>query len=84
MRCEKYYIGNDNCIYYKILNKNEKIVVYKIPYIFEPINLFQINHDKKGHISYKPVIEEIKSSNYYWKTIYNDYCSYITKCPVCL
>ena len=38
IRCYKYEIGENNRLYYKILNNNKIIIKYKIPYIFETNN----------------------------------------------
>ena len=82
IRCKKYEISEDNRLYYKILNN--KIIKYKIPYIFEANNLFYTYHDKNGHISVKRVVKEIKNNKFYWKTIHNDCLNYIAKSPICL
>ena len=48
------------------------------------IIIFNNYHNKKGLISVKRVIQEIKSANYYWKTIHNDCNKLYSKIPVCL
>ena len=65
-------LDEKNDLFIKIKNKGNQIEKYKIPYESEKISLFIKCHDKKGHIGYKRMIEEIKEENFYWKSKRND------------
>ena len=81
---EKYMLDEKNDLFIKIKNKGNQIEKYKIPYESEKISLFIKCHDKKGHIGYKRMIEEIKEENFYWKSIRNDCKQYVLECPSCI
>ena len=68
----------------KVLNKDNKIDLYKVPYEYEKISLFIKFHDNNNHISYKRLLKEIKEAKYNWKTLQNYSLNYIKECPVCI
>ena len=81
---DKYMLDKDNVLFIKLLNKDNHIENYKIPYESEKISLFLKYHDKKGHIGYKRMLEEIKKDKYYWKSLRNDCKQYVFECPTCI
>jgi len=81
---EKYTLSDDNNLHLKVLNKDNKIDLYKVPYKYEKISLFIKFHDNNNHISYKRLLKEIKEVKYNWKTLQNDSLNYIKECPACI
>ena len=84
LQADKYTIGDDNRLYLKKLNLSNKIELYKIPFQSEVFSLFYKNHDLKGHINYKRIINEIKESKYTWKSLRCDALNYVKECADCI
>ena len=59
---ERYTLSEENNLYLKVLNKDNKIDLYKVPYEYEKISLFKKFHDNNNHISYKRLLKKIKEA----------------------
>ena len=81
---EKYTLGEDNNLYLKLANDDNKNELYKIPYEGEVIALYEKFHDNNGHLQYKRLYNEIKGAKYIWKTMKNGCLNYVKNCPICI
>ena len=51
---EKYTLSEDNVLYLKMLNKDNELELFKVPYEYEKLSLFKKYHnDKKQNITGK-------------------------------
>ena len=48
---ERYTLSDDSNLYLKVLNKDNKIDLYNVPYEYEKISLFKKFHDIIDHFS---------------------------------
>ena len=62
------------------LHLRKNFLYYSIPSGFFKYK----NHNLKGHINYKRVINEIKESKYIWKSLHSDALNYVKECADCI
>ena len=77
-----YFIKDNNTERLDFKDK-EKVILKKIPFIYEVLPLLSEVHDKHGHISYKTLSKKFLESDYYLDGIEIITEAYSKECPQC-